>query len=118
MSKVDNKFENEVIDRERIEQVKNKYNLKASEELKCACCGKRPQDIEKTKYYASHANMSVEEFVKTDGTYSEELNMFVCDDCYGFSGSPAFHIRDIKNKTDYIISKMAIIAGCIEQLND
>lgn len=76
--------------------------------INCACC-KRPADkIPEVIYQANCEDMSVEEYVKGDGTYSKTFDTFVCDDCYIKAGSPALKATEVDNlekKSIYIINE-------------
>lgn len=57
--------------------------------MKCAECGKRPDEIREYINEAAINDMTPEEFVKEEeGTYNPETDRFYCTHCYMKLGMP------------------------------
>lgn len=58
--------------------------------IKCAICGKPPEEIDEYVYMAASEQMTPEEFVRAEeGTFDPESGMFLCTVDYIRAGSPS-----------------------------
>ena len=92
-----------------ISELKEIYNLKPEERIKCACCNKYADEIKNIIHAAQSEEMSVEEFAKEDGTYVAGLNMLICDDCYCSCGAPTVKVSTIKNESEFKLAKVEVL---------
>ena len=57
--------------------------------MKCAVCGKTPEELMEYKIAAKAEGTTPSEFVRdNEGTYDEKYDLFCCTDCYIKIGQP------------------------------
>ena len=80
----------------------------------CSCCGKEPKDIRSCVIESEVNSISLEEFVKEDGTFCMLVNSFVCDDCYYSAGAPSISTRELAglDKMEHELVKLNILNQC------
>ena len=60
--------------------------------MKCAVCGKEPNEILEYRLQAEEEGITSEQFVQEEeGTYDYSTGYFVCTDCYTKIGMPLNH---------------------------
>lgn len=78
----------------------------------CVCCNKSALAIPSAIIGAEENDLSVEEFIKQDTSYVEEVNSFICDECYRKVGSPKIRVFSKLTNLELTERKIKLLESC------
>lgn len=76
---------------------------------KCACCGVLAKDDKGIINGAKVEHLPLDEYVKIDGTYVEQFDMYICNDCYVKAGCPSMKVFGLSSEEEVIKAKIQLI---------
>ena len=93
------------------------FDLGANSKVRCACCKSEPEQIPSLKAMAEVESTDLEEYAKEDGTYSKDLNAFICDDCFHKYDAPSIRANLIDGEYSSRVGKLTVIEICLNNMN-
>lgn len=106
------KGEQEVLDT-LIGRIRKNFKLDSTRKVHCVCCKREPEQIPSLKAMAEIESIDLEEYTKEDGTYSNDLNVFICDDCFYKYDAPAIKANLIGSEFSSRVGKLTVIEICL-----